>query len=557
MPAACGVSTSALAIVAAAGPQIPVPLTANDEAELLRLQGRVRGVDAREGRAVRGRALLLRGQYRFARKHGAVSLTAYAKSVGFDYEAASLTYHTTAQLLLNKNVSAALEGERESLQNEAAQLARAIAALEQRDSEHDALDDDQFVAWYEKMGRISGIARDYLETKRNQKAQARGDKTAVVPAKTPDEQVDDLFANVSALEIAAVSGIPTGQEGLFIYRQEGDTMRLIPLTAPKTAIIGLAGYAPGPLAEAPKDLVFYRQMLMAAAAFVPDQISDIPVEDVPEGDVANASYNMLPANAIYLVERGRFSIAHARKEDGLIVEVVPHVDLGFSMAGDQFIDNLTRRRLDNALAGEADAAQFAAAAVDGAAARLAITGRTKTLTFTRADTGAKINLIVKQRNMRSVWIYRVSGSFTPVAEAAMTPTTVGEFDRSFVKALLKKQPERTITISVGSKGINFANGSAAAISFDADVTGKDRVQVTLTDLRRAMVGFMGLPLIGGLTWRLDPDGMLLVEAATDVATYRVYLQTLEPKREQPTRSRTLRERVESLPQQDAPAAQAA
>jgi len=40
---------------------------------------------------------------------------------------------------------------------------------------------------------------------------------------------------------------------------------------------------------------------------------------------------------------------------------------------------------------------------------------------------------------------------------------------------------------------------------------------------------------------------LLVEAVTDAATYRVFLQTLEPNREQPTRSRALRERVESLP----------
>jgi hypothetical protein len=76
----------------------------------------------------------------------------------------------------------------------------------------------------------------------------------------------------------------------------------------------------------------------------------------------------------------------------------------------------------------------------------------------------------------------------------------------------------------------------------------------LHDLRQAMVGLLGLSRQGGLTWRADPNGLLLIEAATDVATYRVFIQTLEPNRDQPTRSRTLRERVESLSQLEAPAA---
>ena len=67
------------------------------------------------------------------------------------------------------------------------------------------------------------------------------------------------------------------------------------------------------------------------------------------------------------------------------------------------------------------------------------------------------------------------------------------------------------------------------------------------DLRRAMVGLLGLPRRSGLAWHLDTNGMLLIEAATDLATYRVFVQTLEPNREQPTRCRALRERVESLP----------
>lgn len=534
-----------------------MPLTATDEAELLRLQGQLRGVEAREGRAVKGRALLVRGQYRFIRKHGAISLTHYAKGIGYEYEAASLIYHVPAQLLLNKNVSAASDSEKEALRNEAAQLARAIAAMEQRHKDHDGLTEDQFVAWYESMGHISGLAQKYLEIRRAAKAPKPGVTKVETPAvKTPEEQVSEMFDNPAAFEIDAVGGIASGREGVLIYRQEGDKMRLIPLTTNKATIIGLAGYAPCPLAAIPADLCFYRETLVAADAFVPDEMSDIPLEDVPEGDVANPSYDMKPANGMYLVERDRFSIAHARRDDGLIVEIIPSIDLGYSMKGECFIDNFTRHRLGDALLGEADAAQFGLNPVDGRAAPVAIAGQTKTVTFTN-KAGRSINLIIKPRHIRSIWTYRVSPAFAPVASAIMSPDGVAAFDGTFMKVLLRKQKDRAITITVGRKGIGFANGKAAAAPFEAEVQGTAKVQVMLDDLRRAMVGLLALPMKGDLTWRLDPNGLLLIEAATDVATYRVFVQTLEPNREQPTRSRALRERVESLPKMDAPAETAA
>ncbi|MBV2146679.1 hypothetical protein KRZ98_00030 [Sphingobium sp. AS12] len=550
-----GSSCSAIAIIAATGPETPTPLTAADQAELLHLQGRVRGVEAREVRAVRGRALLTRSQYRFIRKHGVISLTYYAKDIGFEYEAASLVYHVSAQLVLNKNVSAAREADKEVLRNEAAQLARAIATMERRHREHNSLSDDDFVSWYESIGHISGLARDYLEVKRKEKSlkllAAKPDAPVI---KTPDEQVDDMFDNLRTLEIDAVAGIASGQEGLFAYRNEGGRLRLIPLAANKATIIGLAGHAPCPLAAMPADLRFYRELLMTGAAFVPDELSDIPIDDVPEGDVANDSYDMLPAYAMYLVESDRFSIAHARRDDGLILEVVPSIDPGYSMKGECFIDNLTRRRLADRLLGEADAAQFGLAPVDGSAAPLTIAGQTKTLTFTGKADGKAINLIIKPRRMGGIWTYRAAPAFSPVASAIMSPETVTAFDDAFMKVLLKKQKDRPVAVTIGRGRISVANDKAAAAPFDAEVQGSAKVQVMLYDLRRAMVGLLGLSRQGGLTWRADPNGLLLIEAATDVATYRAFIQTLEPNRDQPTRSRTLRERVESLPQPEAPAA---
>lgn len=431
----------------------PKLLTAADQAELLHLQNRVAAVAAREGRAVAGRALLVRNQDAFILRHGIVSVTQHAKNSGFVYEATSLAFHLAAQLLLNVDVNKAAEADKERLRGEVAMLARALADLDARASKHRHLDDDAFVKWYEAEGRISGLAKSYLASKRQDKASSNR-KSNTETAMSPDEQVEAIFDNPAAVEIDALAGIPTGQEGLFMYRQEGDKLRLIPLTAPPAKLIELAGLAPDPLTNAAKDLLFHRQMLLAGGAFVPDELSGMTVEEVPEGDVANDTYTMLPANGIYLVERGHISIAHARRDDGIIVQVSPKdVDPGYALIGGKYLDNRTRRRLGAALLGEADAAQFALSAVDGVAAKISGSGKSRTLTFTHKASGAKVNLIVKPRDMGSIWTYRVSSAFAPTAQAIMDDAAVANFDATFVKALLKKQPERIVTIAIGDGGI--------------------------------------------------------------------------------------------------------
>lgn len=540
--------TSSALVRVSSGLETPRPFMPADEIALRHLQTRHGSVTRLEGNAVHRRAMLLRDQHRFVAKYGTASINAYAETQGFVLTAVSLVHHLAAQLLLNINMQDVADDARDACQNEVSQLARALADLHDRAKEHDTLSDGEFVAWYREQGRITGLAKKHLASKRVEKpSMVNGGKANGPAPKTPAEQVDEMFANPAGFDISAVATITSGKEGLFAYRQEGQTIRLIPLEADATTIISLSGHAPCPFAAMPSDLRFYRQMLLAGVAFVPDEMSNIPIEQVPEGDVANGSYDMLPASAMHLVERDLFSIAHARRDDGLIVEVAPSIDLGYSMKGDCFIDNLTRRRVGERLLGEADAARFGQTPVDGMAAQLSIAGRTKTLTFTDGADDKSVNLIIKERRIGSIWTYRVSSDFAASASAAMTANEVEAFDAAFMPVLLKKQKDRPVTIAVGRNGISFANDKARAAPFAATVKGAAKVQVMLHDLRRAMVGLMALPRIGGLTWHLDPNGLLLVEAATDVATYRVFLQTLEPNREQPTRSRALRERVESLP----------
>lgn len=532
------------------------PLTEAAQAELLQLQSQAQAVTVQEGSAVSARALLLRAQDAFIRQHGVVSLTQHAKDQGFTYEPKSLSFHLAAQLLLNIDIEKANEADKERLRAEVSMLARALADLDARKTEHLNLSEDDFVAWYKEQGRISGLAKHYRET--NSKKGKKSSAADTTTAASLDERVEAIFSNPAAVEIDALAGIPTGQEGAFLYRQEGDKICLVPLIAPRATLIELSDFAPSPLANAPKDLQVLRQVLLAGAALVPDEDSDLTVEQVAAGDVANGTYDKLPANGMYLVERGLISIAHARRDDGLIVEVEPlGVDPGFSLLGDKYLDNLTRRRLAEKLIGETSAEQFAASAIDGVAAKISGSGAKRTLTFTNKATGEKVNLIVKPREMGSIWTYRVSSSFAPKAEANMDEASRVEFDKTFLKALLKKQPERAVTLAIDAGAMSFANGKAAPLSCTAEATGTATAQILSSDLKRALIGLFGLPITGGLTWKLDPNGLLAVEASSDVARFRVFIQILEANREQPTRERKLRERVESLPKASATDAHAA
>lgn len=456
---------------------VAVPLTEAAQDELLQLQGRAKAVTAQEGSAASARALLLRAQDAFIRQHGIVSLTQHAKDQGFTYEPKSLGFHLAAQLLLNIDIEKANEADKERLRAEVSMLARALANLDERSNEHVHRDEAGFLAWYEMQGRISGLSKKYLEARRAKKSK-KSNLAEATAAASLDERVEAIFNNPAAVEIDALAGIPTGQEGAFLYRQEGDKICLIPLIAPRATLIELSDFAPSPLANAPKDLQVLRQVLLAGAALVPDEYSDLTVEQLAAGDVPNDTYDKLPANGMYLVERGLISIAHARRDDGLIVEVEPlRVDLGFSLLGDKYLDNLTRRRLAEKLIGETSAEHFAASAIDGVAAKISGSGAKRTLTFTNKATGEKVNLIVKPREMGSVWTYRVSSSFAPKAEANMDEASRVEFDKTFLKALLKKQPERAVTVAIDAGGMSFANGKAAPLSCTGEATGSATAQM--------------------------------------------------------------------------------
>ena len=222
------------------------------------------------------------------------------------------------------------------------------------------------------------------------------------------------------------------------------------------------------------------------------------------------------------------------------------------------MDNLTRRRLGAALTGEKDAEAFARSAKEGEAAVVQRRGKTTTMTFKNKDSGEAVNLIVKARTMGSIWTYRVSPDFSPTAHAILDENQVAEVEKVFLRELLKKMPkDRTVSIEVAAGVLGLANGKAAAMTFKADVDSTAKLSVMADDLRKALVSLCGLKRVGGMTFRLDPKGLLSIEATTVLARYRVYIQSIEPARDEPTRSRALRQRVESLPEPEASANEAA
>lgn len=535
-------------------PELPVQLSNEAVTELARLQGEHASVLTVEASALNRRGGLLFEQYCFVRAHGAVSINAYAKEQGFTYDASNLKFHISAQVLLDINLGAATtDAQREALQNAVRPLAYALAALDKWHDEHSHMSREEFIAYYREQGCMTGLRDRYLDDKRADRKKSGSKSGTVAAVQSPEQIVDTILDNPAAKEIAALPDIATGTSGLMMFRHEGDKLRLVLLNATPDQMAGLSGLAPSALDNAPDDLRFHREMLLAGAAFVPDMLSNVTREEVPEGDEPNESYTFLPANAIYLVEGDHISIAHARREDGLIVQVEPsdyHPDyLGKS---DLFLDNLTRRRLGNALTGEKDAEAFARSAHEGEAARSERRGKTTTLTFTNKDTGEGVNLIAKPRHMGSNWTYRVGAAFDPVALATLDHDSSAELERSFLSLLVRKAPPgRLVHVEVSNKGIRLANGSATAMPFEANASGAAKLAVMVDDLRRALVGLYGLKRDGGMTFKLDPKGLLCIEAMTALATYRVYVQAIEPERDEPTRCRALREKVESLRQPEA------
>ena len=463
-------STSETAIAVAVPIETVPDLTAEQVAELAQLQSKVSGVEAQEATSITQRALLLRAQHRFIAKYGVGTLAHHAEKNGFSYKPTKLAYSLPAQLVLNKNVDDAPEAVQPSMRNEVAQTARALAELARLNAEHDHLTDDEFVNWYRDKGQMTGLSKSYLA---DQKGSAAKASPQAPDAVRPEQVVGTMLDNSAAMEVEFLPGVGCGQLGLLLYRNEGATTRILPLNLSVDAIAALSGYTPCPMASWPTDLRFWREVLITGERFVPDEMSDIPTEDVPEGDEANASYDMLPANGVYLVERGVISIAHSRRDDGLIVEIAPRVDieLGFSLTGECFIDNLTRRRLASRLRGQADADAFARSASDGVAAPVTIRGKSKTLAFIAEGEKKPVNLILKPREIGTIWTYRSTLIPSEAIKADMSGDQVKAFTADFMQLAAKKQKDRPVKLAIAKGKMSFAIDKAAAVDVAATPEG--------------------------------------------------------------------------------------
>jgi hypothetical protein len=517
-------------VVPSTSPVTPV-LTDEQKGELTQLQQEFRDVQDLGIPYHRGRALNFRAQHKWVSNIGKDAVSKYAETVlGMKSEARTLSYVMAAQAVTGISVYGEKNlPKRHTAHNLVTPVAKMLEALEHFRSKHAHLDDEQFIAWYFAMGKWSGLWDSYKEDTKTTSSESTG--TSDADKDEDGEQVEatilSMFNDPAAQPIKFPDLTP-GTVRLFAVRSEGEGASAVPLIVTPAFIASLAGALPDPLNGAPDDLLFWRHLITVGERIIPDAISDVPVSPVAADDAVNETTPMLESHAMFLVRDGMFSVASGRNHDTLVVEASPLNPgaLGLNLHTDGFLNNRSRRVMNSRLTEPRTCRGFIPKKQGDQATRVTMEGGKATVEFKHRDRKLNGRLIVTPRSeMKSAWTYCIDG-FKPKAQHALGEQAVADLKAGFLaKAAKKPLP---ITVAFTDAGVSFKHGKADPLTYPADVTGSvsDSVTVDHGDFMRAMAGLLDAPLVGGLIWKVDPRGLLMVEGTTEHATFRVYLQTL-------------------------------
>ncbi|HJU04442.1 MAG TPA: hypothetical protein VJ692_04765 [Nitrospiraceae bacterium] len=141
--------------------------------------------------------------------------------------------------------------------------------------------EEQFAVWYRSNGRISGLAKLYRSGQPSTTSESADDTSANFA-----DQLTAIFSNPAAQTVEGLEGLMTGPLGLVAMQWDGEKVVAVPLQASAATLADLAGLAPNPLINAPADLLFHRELVLIGQHFAPDEMSNIPREEVPLGDDA-------------------------------------------------------------------------------------------------------------------------------------------------------------------------------------------------------------------------------------------------------------------------------
>lgn len=498
----------------------PVPardLNATETTRLSELRTEFANVEADGQSYHTRRALMFRNQFKYVAEVGQLVLANYVEqTLKFNVSGfRKAGFNVCALAITGINVLAETDkNKRAELHNRVQPVTQALDALNHFRADHEALSDEKFVDWWNQKGRLSGLHAKFKAATKEPKGEPMQDEHAV------DAAVESIVANGAAIEVSSLPGLGTGTVSLYVAQGQGDKARMVRLDVTPEFIASLADKAPDPMNDAPKRLLFFRQLLMAGASIVPDQVSDVPKTPLKPGEKASETTVMLPANAITLVRDGVFSIALSRKADTVVLEVEPGEDLSKWFSGERFIDTRTR----NTMLPRLTESRLAAGYIGEDKVSISDTGRIR---FEHKDKKLSGQLLSKPlSDMGSLYTHRVHG-FKAVAECEMDKKEQEAFVTRFLAGVVKKRDDHPITVAVKDGAITFQHGKAKPVSIaSTTVTGEASVRVKQGDFKRVMTGLLDLPLSQGIAFYLDPMGMLRIDAMTDAADFRAYIQTL-------------------------------
>lgn len=519
-------------------PEIEIrDLNAKDKADLATLQQEFNVVEGYGETYHRARALNFRSQHNYVSAIGRANLETHGEKVmGWETKSRSLVYGFAASIVTGVNIYAATnEKDKTKRHNRVAPVAKMLAALPFFREEHEKLSDEKFIEWYDDNSRFDGIFRRYQEATKAPAKDAAGEQEGKV-----DDIIASMLTNPAGFEVAQNLGLGAGTVSIFVAQGEGDKARLVPLDVTPAFVASLAGNAPDPLTKAPADLLFWRQLVRVGETIIPDSMSDQPRNAIAADDEVNSSTSMLPSNAMFLIRGGKFSVASARDKDTLVLEVEPGDDVAKSanlpLDRDGFINNRSRRVTSARLIAPKTCVGFIPSKDGKTATKVTSEDGKTTVSFKHKETRLNSNLVIAPcESMGSVWTYAVSRKFSGAVFCRVTGQ-IDALEKQTLAEIHKSKRNLPVTITVGEHGISFANGKATVGTFAGHSAGSASVKVDRGDFLRAVSGLLATVDVTDLAWGLDPEGLLAIEARTEAATYRVFVQTL---REDGGRHRTL------------------
>lgn len=482
-------------------------------------------------RVKRGR--LYREMHQYCCANGKAAIEGYGLAQGFKPLSSALDYHLVVQVLLNKNLAPMAAADKAEWQTALRPFALALEGLDATADEHARLDADEFDKWYARVGYSRGLA-------------------ALVPKKAASKSMAETLSNEAQIDAAFANALKTytvqddlgqapGSTILCAARIEGGRTVMVPLIVPNSELANAVTYAAADMSHAKPELAFFHEVFSVSERIIPDVMSDQPVAAV-QNDEDDAVALKLPANALFLMDDGDFSIASARRRDTMVLQVKPLAEArgNLPIASGTFLNNTTRRRMSQRLTAPATCIGFDRDGLDVATRN----GKT-TITLTHTDRALSGNLIFPPRTeMQSLWTFRVSSDFSPVGSAMLTEKQVAAFRDGFLAAAAKaKKDEVAITIDVSAAGISFKHGTGKAEVVSAATDGNCKVRVLRSDFLAAMPVLLSLDAVGAVKFDLDPNGLLMVEVTSKVATYHAFIQTLQDGREGLVRERALLTKV--------------